>query len=242
MRIAEVLSAGIDHLGTNLGDAEFIGILDADIRIGPGYWQALIKYMDDNPHLGICSGALWFRDDDGKRLLEGGQRVDLPRGGLRLIRSECLREAGVIVRCRAWDPVMTIRARAAGWTTELLPSVLAETARQTGERISPTAGGVAYGQRDWNLGRPMWQVGVLCAANALRGRPGAALGRLTGWCGQAFSGGERLDDREVRRYYRRERPREWAAAAWGKITGKGGEYRYLPRGPVDLYESQEHNN
>jgi hypothetical protein len=239
MRIAEVLAAGMARLGEDLGGAEYIGILDADIRVGPDYWQALAEHMDANPRLGICSGALWFRDDRGQRRLEGGQRVDLPRGGLRLIRNECLREAGVIVRCRAWDPVMTIRARAAGWTTKLLPSVLAETARQTGARISPTAGGIAYGQRDWNLGRPLWQVGVLCAASTLGGRPGAAFGRLNGGCGQAFSKGECLDDKEVRRYYRQERPREWASAAWDKMTGKGGDYRYLPRSVVRDDETQE---
>ena len=233
MRISEVLSAGMKKLGSDLGGTQYVGILDADIRAGDTYWQQLVEHMDANPRLGICSGALWFRDELGQRILEGGQRVDLPRGGLRLIRKECLQEAGIIVRCCAWDPVMTIRARSAGWSTELLPSVLAETARPTGQRIDPHTGGIAYGQRDWNLGRPMWQMGMLSAAAALSGRPSAALGRLQGWFGQAFSGGERLDDSKVRRYYREERPREWASAAWGKITGQGSPYRYLPKGVVE---------
>ena len=112
-RYSEVLRAGLAE--SALAPDGYLGILDADIRFGPGYWHALRRRFEEDPRLGVASGALCAAGADGTLRLEAGQHADLPRGGLRLVRAACLAEAGGVQRSRACDTVMSTRARLAGW-------------------------------------------------------------------------------------------------------------------------------
>ena len=87
-RYSEVLRAGLAQQA--VAPDGYLGILDADIRFGAGYWQALWQRLQADPRLGIASGALCSRSEDGVWRLEAGQHADLPRGGLRLVRGACL--------------------------------------------------------------------------------------------------------------------------------------------------------
>ncbi|TNE89613.1 MAG: glycosyltransferase [Deltaproteobacteria bacterium] len=219
-RIAEVLQAGQRAAG-DLDGVDYIGILDADIRVGPDYFARLAAVLDVAP--GIASGAL-CSEDQGQWRVEPGQRVDLPRGGLRLVSGEVFRAVGGFARSRAWDSVMTVQARLRGYRVQLLPELLAASVRPTDSREADESGWASRGRRAWNLGQPGWQVLVRAAGITAGGRATEARALLRGYLDER--GGERIADADVRAYYREQRPREWWASVKGRL-GRPNPHRYL---------------
>lgn len=206
-RISEVLRAGIARHSLT-GDG-YLGVLDADIRFGAGYWRTLWQRLEDDPRLGIASGALCSASVGGTVRLEPGQHADLPRGGLRLVRAACFADAGGVQRSRAWDTVMNTRARLAGWGTVLFEDVLALSTRPTASRAEYENVGKSFGQRYYDIGRPAWYALYKACSSASRGDRARARSLLAGYFGEALRRGERAADAELRRYYRWEPQRRW---------------------------------
>ncbi len=228
---ADVVAAGYAAAAAEVAQADYAGILDADIRVGPSYWSALRAALEIDPRLGIVSGALAAEGSDGRWRLEAGQRIDLPRGGLRLTRGECFRAIGGVRHARAPDSVMTAGARALGWTTALFERVLAYSTRPTDTR-GDVSGAESRGRRAWNIHQPAWQVALRAAGMSASGRIPEGTGLLRGWWAEAREGGERVEAPGVREYYRSERPREWARSLRSRVTGAADPHRFLA--PVEV--------
>jgi len=223
---ADVVAAGYAAAAESVAEAEYAGILDADIRVGPNYWAALRGALRADPRLGIVSGALASQAPDGVWRLEAGQRIDLPRGGLRLTRGEVFRAVGGVRHARAPDSVMTAGARSAGWTTALYEGVVAYSTRPTDTR-GDVSGAQSRGRRAWNIHQPAWQVLLRGCGIAASGRPAEGWGLLRGWATEARAGGDRVDAPGVREYYRSERPREWARSLRSRLTRAPDPHRFL---------------
>jgi biofilm PGA synthesis N-glycosyltransferase PgaC len=216
-RYSEVLRAGLAQ--RSVAPDGYLGILDADIRFGAGYWQALLERMREDHRLGVASGALCSRGRDGVLRLEPGQHADLPRGGLRLVRAACLEEAGGIVRSRACDTVLSTRARLSGWNTALFEDILALSSRPTASRAEYSDIGKSFGQRFWDIGRPAWYTVYKACAYVSRGQRARARGLLQGYFGEAMKNGERAADEAMRRYYRFEPQRRLLELWRARLTG-----------------------
>lgn len=225
-RYSEVVRAGIDAAADRIDALTLFGVLDCDIRFSAEYWGSLATAMEADPGLGIVSGALCSPDEDGRLRLESGQRIDLPRGGLRLVTGACFRAVDGFERSRAPDSVMTVRARCRGWRTALLEDRIAWSVRPTDSRGGDEDGWESRGRRAWNVGQPAWQVGVRAVGVAVRGRIGAARGLLRGYRDERGAG-EQVPDEDVRAYYRRERPREWLRSLQRRATGQDDPHRFL---------------
>lgn len=231
-RYSEVVLAGLAAASEELEALEYFGILDCDIRFGPEYWRSLADALDREPQPGIVSGALCSPDPAGEMWLEGGQRVDLPRGGLRLTSGTCFAAVGGMERSRAPDSVMTVRARVRGYKPTLLEDLLAWSVRPTDSRDADESGWESRGRRAYNVGQPGWQVVVRSLGVAAQGRVRSGRGLLKGYL--AERGGVRIEDADVLRYYRRERPREWARSIRAAVLGGDSPHRYLKRRPVPV--------
>ncbi len=228
-RYSEVILAGVRALGG--AEVDLLGILDCDIRFGPDYWARLAEALTTSPRLGIVSGALAAPDDDGGWTLEPQQRVDLPRGGLRLCTGDCWRAVGWS-RARAPDSHMTARAKMRGYQTALLPDVVAWSVRPTDSRgDSEAEQWASRGRRAFEAGQPGWQVALRALGGLRRGRVRAGAGLLKGYLDERREG-EATGDDEVRRYYARERPKEWLRSVRAKVSGRTDPHRTLPSRPV----------
>jgi hypothetical protein len=223
---ADVVAAGFAAAADAVSVADVVGILDADIRVGPTYWTALRAALNTDPGLGIVSGALASQGSDGIWRLESGQRIDLPRGGLRLTRGDCFRAIGGVRHARAPDSVMTAGAKSLGWRTALYERVVAYSTRPTDTR-GDVSGAESRGRRAWNIHQPAWQVVLRGAGIAASGRVGEGWGLLRGWLAEARSDGDRVDAPGVRDYYRKERPREWARSLRSRVSGIGDPHRFV---------------
>ena len=223
---ADVVAAGYEAAADSVAEAGFAGILDADIRVAPTYWSALRGALAAEERLGIVSGALASQAPDGSWRLEAGQRIDLPRGGLRLTRGEVFRAIGGVRHARAPDSVMTAAARSLGWRTALFEGVVAYSTRPTDTR-GDVSGAESRGRRAWNIHQPAWQVSLRGLGMAGSGRPREGWGLLRGWFAEARDGGDRVEAPGVRDYYRSERPREWARSLRSRVTGSEDPHRFL---------------
>ena len=199
--------------------------------MGPTYWSALRAALESDPELGIVSGALAAQDPDGTWRLESGQRIDLPRGGLRLARGECFRAVGGVRHPRAPDTVMTAGARVQGWKTALFERVVAYSTRPTDAR-GDVSGAESRGRRAWNIHQPGWQVLLRAAGMSAGGRVAEGRGLVRGWWAERRDGGERVDAPGVRDYYRTERPREWARSLRSRLTGAPDPHRFVAAAAV----------
>lgn len=233
-RYSEVLRAGLSQ--SAVARDGYFGILDADIRFGPGYWQALRSRFDDDPRLGVASGALCAAGADGVLRLEAGQHADLPRGGLRLVRAACLADAGGVLRSRACDTVMSTRARLAGWRTVLFDDVLALSTRPTASRAEYQNVAKSFGQRYYDIGRPAWYALYKACSSVTRGDRARALGLLEGYFGEALRGGERAADATLRRYYRWEPQRRWLTRWQAALAGTHAPNAPIPPRALDAAE------
>jgi biofilm PGA synthesis N-glycosyltransferase PgaC len=233
-RYSEVLRAGLSHHGPPKGG--FLGILDADIRFGASYWRALWERFRDDPTLGIASGALCAAGPDGNLRLEPGQHADLPRGGLRMVRTACLADAGGVQRSRACDTVMNTRARLAGWKTALFDDILALSTRPTASRAQYADVAKSFGQRYYDIGRPAWYALYKACASASRGDRARARGLLAGYFGEALRRRERAADAELRRYYRWEPQRRWLERWRAALAGVRAPNAPIPARALEAWE------
>lgn len=226
--ISKVFQEGIAAAGDLVDRADYIGFLDADIRFGPSYWLKLKNYLDSHPRTGIVSGVLCSKNTQGEWQVEPFQRIDNPRGGLRLVKKECFVTIGGVPYSRAWDPVMNVKARTSGWKVSVLPDVFAVSVRPTDERFSRIEGELSRGQRDWHLHQPFFQILTRAFFKALKGNPKAARYYVKGYVKEWRAKGQRFPDPKVRRYYRYERSKEWLSIIGSKFSGKPNPHRFIP--------------
>ena len=111
----EVFLAGYEQIGQT--DHEFIGSLDADILLGPTYYEKILAEFHKNPKLGIASGV-YFNKIDGslRRVLRSS--LSTP-GAMQLFRRQCYEQIGgyIPLKYGGDDSLADIMARMKGWET-----------------------------------------------------------------------------------------------------------------------------
>lgn len=116
-----VFSAGYERI-KNI-EYDFIGSLDADISLGPTYYERILEEFDKNPQLGIASGV--YVDKIGNRL----QKVLIDKnhapGAIAVFRRQCYEAIGGYISLRHGgdDSCAEIMARMNGWETRSFPEI-----------------------------------------------------------------------------------------------------------------------
>ena len=226
--ISDVFRAGVKEIEPKIQKRDFIGFLDADIRFGKKYWQKLHDALILNNKLGIISGVLCSKKEDGWIYIEPFQRIDNPRGGLRLVKGACYMDIGGVKRSRSWDSIMNVQARIKGWDVQIDEDLFAFSTRPTDNKLGNKSGEMSRGRREWHLHQPLWQVTIRALAKALRGNISSAYYYVTGYLSEWYKHGEQFPDSGVRKYYRRERGKEWLLSLYYKAKGMKNPYRLIP--------------
>ena len=123
-------NAGLEMLKET--DFSFIGNLDADIILPPGYYQSVLAEFDVDPKLGIAGGTVFTKV--GHRSANFDETADSVAGAVQLFRRECFEEVGGYRRLRGGgiDAVAEITARMQGWSVRKTPAAQAYEQRETG--------------------------------------------------------------------------------------------------------------
>ena len=227
MNYSQVLINGWKYCLSKLinENISYIGILDADIEFDSEYWEQLKNKLDSEKEMGIVSGAL-TNNISGKIVLEKNQRHHLPRGGMRLIKSDCFNNIGSIIKSRSPDAVMNAIARAKGWKTLLIPELHCLSIRPTDSK-GEVSGGFSRGQRAWNLQNPIIQ--VLIRGFGYMFKIGFTFGfnYIRGYFFELVKAGEKVENDFLIYYYHRMRYREWWDHNINKLKGVTSPYRFI---------------
>lgn len=194
-KYARLVNRGFDEIlrqNTLMSD-DMIGILDADSFPAPGYYRALAEAFDNDSSLGIASGI--SRDEGSERVsIHAGDWV---RGSCRIWRGACMSQSGYIIGPSA-DTLSLARAELDGWSAKVVPQ--AEFfAREVGQRAKQRY----YGSSAYFRGNTPLYALIRFGKFVLYGRFLDGAGYLSGYFGALRRKEERLQDDELRQYFRR---------------------------------------
>jgi hypothetical protein len=201
-------------------DFEYLGILDADMILGPGYYEEIFRRFALNRELGIAAGT--FVEEIGGRRVEAFlDRRSTPKA-LQVFRRACYEQIGGYVPCPhgGEDTYTEIMARMHGWQTWSFPEIQAVHQKPVGagDGKSILRAKFRQGVTDYCLGTHPAFMLAKCVRRCLRETPrgSAGLARLAGFLYGYLAREQRQILEEARRYVRQEQmTRLWASVGIG---------------------------
>jgi poly-beta-1,6-N-acetyl-D-glucosamine synthase len=124
---------------------EYLGLLDADVRLAPNYFELLIERFEQKPRLGLAGGMVVDVGTSKDRLPRNIE--DVP-GAVQFFRRTCFDSLGGLLAIPegGWDALTCAKARMNGFETRLIPELVVDHLKP--RNISE--GGVI--RRKWQLG------------------------------------------------------------------------------------------
>jgi len=183
---------------------EYIGLIDADMILEPGFCYKLINEFEKNPKLGIASGGIYY--NNGLIWEEG--RQDLPRGGARIWRRKCFEETGGYFLTYSPDSVSNIKAKLKGWETKQFKEIKAIQTRKTSSAEGFWKGYKAKGVSAYFVNtNPI--LAMLRGIDYLFKKPyHIGLAYLWGYFSSFLWKREQIDDEEISEYFHKNKPQE----------------------------------
>jgi glycosyltransferase involved in cell wall biosynthesis len=219
-REARAFNLGLEHAGWR--DYDFVGKLDGDVELPPGWLETLVERFRAEPLLGLAGGRLIEVDEDG-----GWSMIEIPdhhvHGAVKLFRRQCLEAIGGIPERLAWDTIDETYARMRGFDTFSFPDLVARHNRPWGSADGRLRGRARHGECAWILHYdPLWV--SLRSLKVGRASPPVVSGAafLFGYWRAALRRVPRVEDGEFRDFTRRElRSRLRAGLRNPRQTGGG---------------------
>lgn len=127
-------------------DYEFLGLLDADVRFGPGYFEALISRFSGEPVLGL-GGGLVLDVVNGQLVRDRCATMNVA-GAVQFFRRECFESIGGLIPIPegGWDAITCVQARLSGYATRTFEDLVVEHLKPR----NSSEGGVV--RRKWQMG------------------------------------------------------------------------------------------
>jgi glycosyltransferase involved in cell wall biosynthesis len=122
--VVHVTEAGVKAIKST--NYEYLGLLDADVRFGPNYYEALLERFSVDSKLGLAGGVV-VDVVDGK-VIKGRQYIENVAGATQFFRKECFESLGGLVAIPegGWDAITCVVARANGFRTATFPELRME--------------------------------------------------------------------------------------------------------------------
>lgn len=149
--VIEAFEEGLSHARDHY---DFVAKMDADLSIGPEYFEHALSIFAREPRLAALSGKVYRPDPAGA--VEEFMIDDMVAGQLKLYRRTAFEEIGGFVRGLLWDGIDYHRCRQRGWSTR---SSTSPALRIVHHRLMGSSdGGVLKGRL--RLGRGQWFMGT----------------------------------------------------------------------------------
>jgi poly-beta-1,6-N-acetyl-D-glucosamine synthase len=194
--------AGLSNVRTS--DYDFVFKIDADVVLGPRYFQGILDKFAANPRLGIATG-------DVDEIVKGSlvRTRFLPQGFNGMIkgwRRKCFEEIGGIPKGLGWDGIDCYKAMMLGWQTTTFEDedLRVIHLRPAGSSVmSIYYGWAMHGRALHFIGaHPIW---VLASAGHHLKSPPYVLGGLfllIGYIEAMLKRAKRYEDQPLRKYVR----------------------------------------
>lgn len=116
-RLVAALTFGFSQL--DLAAYDFLFVLDADILLGPRYYEIILEKFRARPRLGVATGTVWDYHSGWVVPMRGQQFAMI--GALKGWRRECFEELGGLAPGEGWEGIDSLQALRRGWQAETFP-------------------------------------------------------------------------------------------------------------------------
>jgi poly-beta-1,6-N-acetyl-D-glucosamine synthase len=149
--VVHVTEVGLKALKSKNHD--YLGLLDADVRMNPDYYEALLNHFIIDPDPGLAGGLVL--DVVNGRMIRGRQHMKDVAGATQFFRRECFELLGGLVAIPegGWDAITCFVARAKGFHTSTFPELIVEHLKPR----NAAQGNVIY--RKWQMGIRDYAIG-----------------------------------------------------------------------------------
>jgi len=220
-RYGFVVRSGLSYALSLRDDLEFLGILDVDIKLKNDYYEKILDAFESKPRLGIVSGRyLIFDERTCPRFRERSNEII---GGAMIFRKKCLLDIGGFPVCPSPDIVALIKAVNRGWRLGLVSSTYAIHTRVDDSWTKSLRAGLSK----YTLGLHPLSALLGSPLQALKNLSLNHLGFTVGYFIGVLSGTQKLNDREINKYFY-ERFYLGIYRRFMKITTKKSEFETDP--------------
>jgi poly-beta-1,6-N-acetyl-D-glucosamine synthase len=132
---------------------DFIGNLDADVSVGPTYFEQLMKRFETSPRLGLASGFV-NEEIEGEFCSRSSNRTDSVPHAAQLVRRACWEAIGgyASLKYGGEDWYAQTCAKMKGWEVEAIPQLKIFHHRHTGAGTNLMAHRFRLGRLDYSFG------------------------------------------------------------------------------------------
>lgn len=191
--------------------------VDADVSMGPDYFARLLIEFENDPSLGIASGACYEKEDGDWR--ERHVARSHVRGASRAYRWRCLEDVLPLEVRLGWDGIDELKARAKGWRTKSFRELPFHHHRKVGARDGAWRSWVDQGEVAHYMGYTLPY--LLVKTLYWMTREPTALGLAWGYGVALFQRKPRNLDPSSRAHLRREQDLRALPARVREALGKG---------------------
>ncbi|HWA29274.1 MAG TPA: glycosyltransferase family A protein [Lacunisphaera sp.] len=189
---------------------DFIGNLDADITLERDYYERMIREMEQNPKLGVASGACWDKTPEGFRKITISENHAV--GAVQFFRRACFEAVGGYrpMTVGGVDSLAVLTARMHGWHTRVFMDVPLYHHKPVDSAGGRTAIRIAYraGMTEYHIGsHPLFALAKAMRRWRERPFPAAPFIRLYGYFRLYLSGAKRDAPDELVAYLKTEQLR-----------------------------------
>jgi poly-beta-1,6-N-acetyl-D-glucosamine synthase len=154
----EAFNAGLATVGSL--EFDVVGSLDADLSLGPDYFEFLLEKFDEDAQLGVAGTPF---EEEGATYDFRFSSLDHVSGACQLFRRDCFEQIGGYVPLAEGgiDVVAVLTARMKGWRTRTFTERRSIHHRPMGSAVHGSKFQANYklGQRAYRLGfHPLWQI------------------------------------------------------------------------------------
>jgi glycosyltransferase involved in cell wall biosynthesis len=201
--VVHATEAGLKALSVH--DYQYIGLLDADLRFAPDYFEQVIARFEASPGLGLGGGHVV--DLGQPKTLLPRNRKDVP-GAAQFFRRQCFEELGGLVAIPegGWDALTCLRARMLGYETRLFTDLVIDHLKPRNVYEGHVLRRIwQLGVRDYALGsHPLFEVFKCMSRVAEQPIIIGAVSWLAGYFSAALEKKERYVPDNLLRYYKEE--------------------------------------
>lgn len=142
---------------------EYVGFIDADIRIGKDYYQSLIDKLKLNKKLGLAGGTVIDQYPDRNEKRGKGSEDYHVAGGVQFFRRICFENIGgyVPIESGGQDTIAETMAMMAGWKVQTFTDIKATHLRPEGfKKEGVFKNGFRWGKKFYLIGyHPLYYFG-----------------------------------------------------------------------------------
>lgn len=167
---------------------EFIGHLDADIRLNPDYVQSLLERFQINPKLGLSGGYIHERSGVKFKSRTTNRQYSVA-GALQFFRRQCYEDIGELppLEFGGEDWYAEIRAKMCGWEVRAFQDLIAYHYKDKLHVSGKLRETFRAGRMDYSLGsHPLFEIAKCLKRATDRPYIITSFSRLIGYCAEYF--------------------------------------------------------